>query len=270
MEQSIGDILSGNEPEPEAVTEQVEQPEVQTEQPETVERPRGPDGKFIAKEETGVEPQEAIEAPAEPVPPTEPTNQLPKEEYSALRAIRDENKELKQKLYQIENHLMQRQQQPQPQAAPPVDFWDDPNAFLEQRDARIAETLFQRMEQRQTAQRMDQSEHAAKAKYADYDEAFSAFEQAVQLNPRLAHELANASDPGEFAYSKGKTALAIQNAGSIDALLASERAKWEAEIRAAVPQPRLSLPSTTAADGSVGGRSGPAWSGPAPLGDLLR
>ena len=70
MEQSIGDILSGNEPEPTPEAAEVEAtPEVQTEQPETVERPRGPDGKFIAKEETGVETPPAPEA-AEPVTPT--------------------------------------------------------------------------------------------------------------------------------------------------------------------------------------------------------
>lgn len=256
MGQSIEEILS--EPELEAVEQK--EPETIVDQPsgiaDTPSRLRDEHGRFAKQEETGVEkPQET----AEPVPPTEQT-QLPKEEYSALRAVRDENKELKQRLAALEV-------QAQPQQLP-VDFWDNPNAALQQRDEQLLDKLFQRMEQRQTEQRMDQSEAQAKAKYNDYDEAFSAFSQAVQTNPRLAMELAQAPDPGEFCYSKGKAALALEKFGSIDDLLKAERAKWEAEVKASVPQPRL--PSTTAADGSVGGRSGPEWTGPQPLSDILR
>lgn len=216
--------------------------------------------RFAKKDETGVEtPQET----AEPVPPTEQPSGLPKEEYSALRAIREENKQLKASIEAL-SRQMQAPQQPQQ----PTDFWDDPNAFLEGRFRQFGQELFQSFEQKQQAQRLDQSEAAAKAKYADYDEAFQAFEQAVQLNPRLAQELAQAPDPGEFAYSRGKTALTIQKVGSIDQLLATERAKWEAEMKAAVPS--FKLPSTTAADGSVGARSGPAWSGPPALGEIVK
>jgi hypothetical protein len=115
---------------------------------------------------------------------------------------------------------------------------------------------------------MDASEQAAKAKYTDYDEAFTAFEQAVQLNPRLAHELAMAPDPGEFAYARGKTALEIQRVGSIDELRKQIRSEMEAEARAII-QPRPTLPSTTAADSSVGARTGPLWTGPKPIGEIL-
>lgn len=263
MGQSIGEMLSG-EPEAEAQAE-VAEPEVQTEaEPETVERPRGPDGKFIAKE-TGVETPAEPETPAaEPVPPTEQTNQLPKEEYTALRAIRDENRELKNRLAAIER---QQAQKPEPQQ-PPVDFWDDPQSFMDQRFSQMGQTLLQQWEQKQQVQRINASEDAAKAKYADYDEAYEAFAQAVQANPRLAVELAQASDPGEFAYAKGKTALEIQRVGSVDELRKQIRAELEAEARAQI-QPQPKLPSTTAADGSVGARTGPSWSGPTPLSDML-
>jgi hypothetical protein len=263
-EQSIGDILDGNEPEPEAVTEEVtEQPEAVEEQPETVERPRGPDGKFIAKD-TGVEAAEA----AEPGPPPEQTDQLPPNVYAPLKAIRDENKELKAAIAALQQQA--RAPQPQVQAQPPVDFWDDPQAFLDTRLSGLGEELLERFEQRQQARRLDVSEQAAKAKYPDYDEKFAAFEQAVQLNPKLAYELAQAPDPGEFAYSRGKTALEIQRVGSIDELKAQIRAELEAEARAAIQPVRQALPSTTAADGSVGSRSGPEWVGPTSISDILR
>lgn len=261
MDQSIGDILNGEpEQELETVVEQMEEPQIESE-PETIGQPRGADGKFLPKMETGVE---TPAAEAEPVPPTEQADRLPQAEYVALKAIRDENKELKAAIARLEQRTAP---QAKPQQ-PPVDFWDDPQSFLDQRLSGLGETLLEQFEQRQTARRMDASEQAAKAKYTDYDEAFTAFEQAVQLNPRLAHELAMAPDPGEFAYARGKTALEIQRVGSIDELRKQIRSELEAEARAMI-QPRQTLPSTTAADSSVGARTGPLWTGPKPIGEIL-
>jgi hypothetical protein len=262
MDNSIGDILNGEpEAEPETVAEQVEEQPEAAEALETIERPRGPDGKFIPKEPTGVQEQET---PAEPVPPTEPTDRLPQAEYAALRDERRKRQELEQRLQALET---QRLHAAQPKA-PDVDFWDDPQTFLAKQFDQFSDQMMQRFTAKQQVERLDASEAAARSKYPDYDEKFEAFHQAVQLNPKLAQELARASDPGEFAYSRGKTALEIEKAGSIDALIQSERAKWEAEMRAVI-QPTATLPPTTAGDSSVGARTGPAWAGPKPLGDIL-
>jgi hypothetical protein len=250
MENSLDEILGG-EPLPEVVPEPVVEA-VET-QPETIERPRGPDGKFISKE-TGVEPQ----APTEQVPPaSQPSDQLPKDEYVALRAVRDENRDLKRQIEAIQQRLAQPQAQPQ---QPPVDFWDDPHGYMSQQFNQFGQTLLQQFEQRQRAERFDASEQAAKAKYADYSDAFGAFEQAVQANPQLAVQMAQSDNPGEFAYSRGKTALTLNQVGSLDAYESQLRAKWEAEVRASVPTP--TLPPTTAADGSVGTR----WPHPSAVG----
>lgn len=258
---SIGDMLN-DEPEAPVAEEPAEQAEAQ---PEAEGQPRGPDGKFLPKAETGVETPTA-EPAAEPVPPTEQADRLPPDVYAPLKAIRDENKELKAAIAELRQHMAAPQPQP---SAPPVDFWDDPNAFLAQRDNNIVESVVQRIQQQQQIEKLNQSEAAAQAKYPDYEEKFAAFQQAVQLNPRLAQELARAPDPGEFAYSRGKTALEIERHGSIDALLAAERQKWEQEVKAVI-QPRQQLPSTTAADGTVGSRSGPEWAGPTAISDILR
>ena len=261
---TIGDMLN-DVPEPEAVTEEVtEQPAAHEEaKPETAERPRGPDGKFISKE-TGVEP--TAEA-AEPVPPTEQTDRLPQAEYAALRDERRKRQELEQRLAAIEAQQLQAP----PQGLTPqqeVDFWDDPKAFMSNMTGQLRNQILNDLRHEQHIERLNTSEAAARSKYADYDEKFAAFSQAVQLNPRLAQELSRAPDPGEFAYGRGKTALEIERHGSIDALLAAERLKWEAEVKAAI-QPQTRLPSTTAADGSVGARTGPEWAGPAPLSQMI-
>jgi hypothetical protein len=253
-------------------TEQTaEAPEAQAEEMHEVspivdppsERLRDEKGRFAPKE-TGVETQ-AETPPATEAPPA-PANQLPQDVYEPLKAIRNENKQLREQLAAIQQQLTQR---PQAQQQPAADFWDDPQSFMDHRMAQLGDELFQRFEQRQQAQRLDASERAAQAKYADYPDAFAAFEQAVQTNPRLAVEMAQSADPGEYVYRTGKAALTLSSVGSLEEYEAQLRAKWEAEVKAAVPTPRPILPSTTAADGSVGARTGPAWSGPTSLNQML-
>jgi hypothetical protein len=257
--ESIDEILKTDEPKVEEPAGIVDPPSTIVDPPS--DRLRDEHGRFV-KKETGVteQPQAAPEVPA---PPAGPVDQLPKEDFTALKDERRKRQELERRLQAMEQQLSAP---PKPQQ-PPADFWDDPQAFMDSRLNQLGETLLQQWERRQTAQRLEISEQSAKAKYTDYDEAFSAFEQAVQANPRLAHEMAQAADPGEFAYRKGKTALEIQKVGSIDELRAQIRAELEQEARKVI-QPQF--PSTTAADGSVGGRAGPEWSGPQPLSQIIR
>lgn len=260
MDKTIDDILKTDEPTAE-VTEQetiVDPPSDKVDPPS--QRLRDEHGRFV-KQETGVE-TPAAEPAAEPAPPAEPVNQLPKEDFAALKDERRKRQELERRLMAMEQQLTVKPQQP------PADFWDDPQAFMDSRLNQLGETLLQQWEQRQQVQRLNTSEQAAKANHPDYDEAYEAFAQAVQANPMLAHEMAQALDPGEFAYRKGKTALEIQKVGSVDELRAQIRKEVEAEARAAMPTPQF--PATTAADGSVGGRTGPEWEGPKPLSQLLR
>jgi len=260
MDQSIDDIL--NEPTAEA-TEQttiVDPPSDIADPPSG--RLRDEHGRFT-KQETGVaEPAPAVTA-AESAPPAEQVDQLPPAEYAALKDERRKRQELERRLDAMQQQLTMKPQQPIPE------FWDDPDTHLARRDERLVGSIVQQLQQEQRIERLNLSEAAARDKYADYPEKFAAFEQAVQLNPRLAQEMAMASDPGEFVYSRGKTALEIERHGSIDALLASERQKWEQEAKAAF-QPRQQFPATTAADGSVGQRTGPEWAGPTPLSQIIR
>lgn len=260
--ENLDEVLKG---EPEKVEEpaaepMVDEPSSKVDPPS--DRLRDEKGRFAPKE-TGVE-QTAEAAPA-PVEAPPASSQLPRDVYEPLKAVRDENRELKRQIAAIQQQMAQ----PLKPQQPPVDFWDDPQGFMSSQMQSFGDTLLQQWEQRQQAQRLDASERAARNAHEDYDEAFAAFEQAVQANPRLAVELAQSDNPGEFAYQRGKTALTLNQVGSIDALKAQLRAEWEAEVKAAAPTPRPNLPSTTAADGSVGARTGPAWSGPESLKDIL-
>lgn len=261
METKLEDALRGEETQPEAVeevTEAVDQVEEKSE-----DQPRDESGRFAAKEK-GVEQQEEAQAdvPAPSEPPSDTTDGLPKEVYEPLKAVRSENRELKQQIAALQQQFAQTQT-----TESPPEFWDDPDGAIEARITQATEVAIQRYQQQQVLERIETSETAAKAKYADYGDAFAAFQQAASLNPGLVDQMRTAPDPGEFAYSTGKRAMDLDKVGSIDELLKSERAKWENEVKAKAPAPKL--PATTATDGSVGSRTGPDWSGPADLSSLL-
>lgn len=270
MEPKGIDELLSDEPEEVKTVPEPEKSEEPTEDKPEEGQPRGPDGKFASKQ-TGVEEVEAEKAEnPEAEPPS--ADQLPQDVYEPLKAVRNENKELKQQLEAIRQQMERQQQQPPQQAQnnePPPDFWDDPQGFLAKQFDQFGQSMMQRFQQQQQVERIEASEAAAKAKYTDYGDAFKAFQQAAMANPTLVQEMTAAADPAEFAYTKGKSALELERYGSVDELLKAERAKWEAELKAAAPQPKQTFPETTAADGSVGARSGPAWSGPPSMNELL-
>lgn len=261
MERSIDELLSG---EPVAEPETVETPEPE---PQGDDRPRDEHGRF-APRQTGVDEEPEAEQPQEPEAGPPPADHLPRDVYEPLKAVRNENKELKARLEAIQQQLARQQQPPQAEA-PPVDFWDNPTGVISAEAKRAAQMAIQEFQQQQVMERINASEKAAQSKYADYGDAFSAFQQAASANPALIQQMTGSPDPAEFAYKTGKRAMELEKVGSLDALIAAERAKWEAEAKAAIPAPQQSFPSTTAADGSVGSRSGPAWSGPRPINELL-
>lgn len=264
MERSIDELLNDT-PEP------VEQTEPQAEAPATPEPeapaegpPRDESGRFAPKQ-TGEEQQG--EPAAEPTPGTNP---IPDDQFKGYLTEKRKRQELEQQVAAMQAQFQSLQSQARaPQAEPEPEFWDNPQAVIASQVQQAVMQALQAEKQQQQVARINESEVKAKATYPDYDDAFRAFQQAVTANPNLIQQMTSASDPAEFAYKKGKTALQLEQVGSIDELLANERAKWEAEARAAIPAPAQSFPTTTANDGSVAGRGAPAWAGPKPIGDLL-
>lgn len=226
-----------DEPEAEAPAEADSKPE------------RGPDGKFVSKTKG----EEEAATPAD--------NPIPDDQFKGYLTEKRKRQEWEERALAAEAKLAQ----PKPQEPPP--FWDDPDKALEARMERFGSDLIQRFQQQQTLERLNASEAAARARYADYGDAFAAFQQAASANPTLVRKMTFAADPGEFAYTTGKRAMDLERVGSFEELLTQERAKWEAEVKAAVPQP--SFPASTVADGSVSPRSGPVWSGPVQDKDIL-
>jgi hypothetical protein len=267
MDNSIGDFLS-DEPTGEATTEAVEavveQPEAAVEsEPETAERPRGPDGKFIARE-AGVE---------EVAPPA--TDRLPQAEYAALKDERTKRQQLEERLRQYDDYFaqVQAQQQPQQRIEKP-DMFADPEGYeahlRSEILAQVKQELQPTIQQSQIMGRAEVSELMARQKYEDYDATIEQFKEALTANPFLLNQIQQAPDPATFAYNAGKQWEASKSYGhgappSEEQVEARMREKIIAELGLDRPK----APSTFAGDRSVGSRAGPAWTGPTPMGDLL-
>jgi hypothetical protein len=261
---SLDDLLNGTEP-TEAPAEAVQEAPTEAPEPETIGPARDEHGRFAPKEATGVE-TPAPEPDA--VVPTATEHPLPQAEYKALKEEKRRRQEAEARITALEAQYAQQAAQAKP-PEPETDFWENPQGAIATQVQRAVLDALQAEKQQQTLERINESEAKARETHDDYGDAFLAFQQAATANPSLIQQMTAASDPAEFAYKKGKTALELERVGSIDELLKAERAKWEAEARAAMPAPPA-LPSTTATDGSVGGRAGPAWAGPPSLDDLLR
>lgn len=269
MENSIGDILNGeptDEVTQEVVEEVVEQIPEETEQ-ETADRLRDEKGRFAKKDQTGVEPQDA-----ETVPPA--TDRLPQAEYAALKDERQKRQQLEERLRQYDEYFTQLQAQQRPQTPAEVpDMFADPEGFqayvVEQAVQRARQELQPSIQQGQTMTRAEVSELLARQKFEDYDATIEEFKEALTANPFLLTQIQQAPDPATFAYNAGKQWQASKSFGGAQPSEADIEARLREKIIAELNLQRPKAPSTFAGDRSVGSRSGPAWTGPAPLSDLL-
>lgn len=254
---SLDDILSDNEPEAAPVAEPQE-PEAQAEG-----QPRGPDGKFVAKElETGVE-QPAPEPVAAP-----PAAELPKEEYTALRAVRDENKGLKQQLEALQQQFQQLQQPKTPQAPPPS-IWENEQEWQQHFGGQI---VSQAVQAATYQSKLATSEIMARQAHGDFNDVWQPMNTFLTEHPEVAQKAAADPHPWGYAYRAFKNAATMAEMGAtdLDALKAKMREELMAELQQGqTPVPQAQVPPSLTGERNVGNRSGPAWAGPKSLDQLL-
>lgn len=253
MDTSLDDLL--NENEPEAVIDAVEEPQSE---PQTEGPARDENGRFAAK--TGVEPQET----AEPVPPTEPQQGLPKDVYEPLKAVRSENKALKDQLDALTQQI-QSLQAPKEQPAPAPSIWEDEQGWQQHFGSQVAQ-------QASFNAHLNMSEMLARRDHSDFDAMKASFLQMAEQNPAIVQQALGDADPWGRAYQIAKNASTMQELGAtnLDDLKAKLREELMAEMQAQAPVARPGLPPTLSNERNVGQRTGPAWTGPAPLDQLLR
>lgn len=244
-EASLDELLNGN----------AEPVETQEAAPEPEGPIRDEHGRF-APRETG----ETQEGP----PPSEPEPQ-----HIPLNALQDERRKRQQaedQLNQMQAALQQYEAYFQQANQPTVD--DDPIAYVAQQ---VRDQLAPQLQQELLVQKVTFAEMQARAKWTDYDDKVELFKAEAQRNPFLLQQAAAAPDPAAYAYN---VATQIDQARQWGGNPAPSREQIEAELREKIMSEigisNRQPPLSTATERSTGTRSGPAWSGPATLDELLR
>lgn len=259
------------------------EPEIQTEAPEVTGRPRDEHGRFAPKEEGEPETQPQVAAEPESAPPAQDqeAGHIP---IAALKDERTKRQQAEEQLRKYEEHFQALQQQmsnPAPlQYQQPVDSGLDPEtqAFIDLIREQVSTEVLQNVQSYTQNQFLMErgriAEWRARDRYQDYDDTVEHFKMAAGENEFLMQELLKADDPAEYAYRVGKKvqeAHSIGQAPSREQIEAEIEAKLREKLKAELGLPATrQAPSTLAAERSVGTRSGPAWTGPTPLGDLLK
>ena len=246
---SLDDLLSG---------EPIDAPVEQTEPVE--DRARDEHGRFAAKE-TGVEPEQVIEPEPVAVPPTD---KLPKEEYKAIREEREKRQNLERELETLKRAIQEQQNPPEP----PPSVFEDEQGWQAHFGNQVVSTAVQ---QATLNAKLDMSEMMVRQANPDFEEVKAEFLALAEQNPVLRQQALSDPHPWNKAYQIAKNHRAMQELGAtnLDDLKAKIRDELMAEMQAS-PAPRASVPPSLASERNVGQRTGPQWTGPKSLSDMLR
>ena len=220
--------------------------------------PRDEHGRFAPKETGDTAPD------TEPTAEVPPTNQgLPPETFKGLKEEREKRQRLEQELEALKQQF-QAAQQPKEPPAPPPSIWEDEQAY----GGHIVSTAVQQANMNAV---LNMSEMLNRREKQDFDDMKGKFLQMAELNPALAQQALSDPDPWGKAYQIAKNAATMEELGATDleTLKAKLREELMAEQQAIAPAPAIGLPPSLSTARNVGSRSGPAWTGPKSINELL-
>lgn len=237
MDKELSDFLNEDE-----VVDEVVQEEAAD------DRPRDEQGRFAPK---GVE---------ESAPPA-PVNELPQDVYEPLKAVRGENQQLKARLAEYERQMQAIQNPP----APPPDVFEDTDGFRQHVTTDAASVATERAIY---ASKLQTSQMLLMQEVPNLSEIKEELMEFVGSNPAINEQVATSEHPWRTAYQAFKNYQTMQELGATD--VDSLREQIRQEELAKLQSQRPTLPPSLANERSVGQRSGPAWTGPSALEDILR
>ena len=239
---SLDNILSDEPVEP---VEAIAEPEPQIE-PEAETAARDEKGRFAAKGEEG----------ASPAPVNEPEL-----DHKAIVAERRRRQEAEERARVLEAQIQAYQNPP----APPPSMWEDEQGWQQHFGNEVVSAAVQ---QANFNAKLDMSEMMVRQNNPDFEEVKAEFLELAKDNPTLAQQALADPHPWDKAYKIAKTHRTMRDLGTtdIDSLKAKIREELMAEMQT---QPRQGIPPSLTGERNVGSRTGPAWTGPKPLSELL-
>lgn len=261
---SMEDILTGSadkpvEPKEEPKEEKQEQ-EAAVETPEAKPEEKPQEGDSVSTEEIAPKGKE------ETAPPAVEKHNIP------IAALLDERE--KRQTLQRELEELKKTQAPKEEA---TDFFEDPEGALKARDQAFEEKILQN--------KLEMSQAMAKESHPDFDELLGKFNKAMEADETLKgrakviwNDALSQPHPALSVYNAVKHELTVQELSDPD----EYRKKIEAEIRAEIAKEEKApgdktekaatpdIPESLADERSVGSRKGPEWTGPTPLGEIIK
>jgi hypothetical protein len=163
-----------------------------------------------------------------------------------MKAEREKRQRLEAELSQYQQYVQSLQQQP-------VDFYQQPDVFVQQH----LQSVEQRTAQRFAAALAEQ----AREVHPDFDDVLSEVLEAAQGNPMIEQQVINAPNPALAAYRLGKQLREMKQmqdpATYRQQIEAEVRAKVEAELRAKEAQ-RAAIPPDLTDNRNAKGQFAPA------------
>ena len=253
---TIDDILN-DEPSEEPTAETVEAPT-----PEPAPEPEvsaETDDKGPVRDEKGRFAPKGETESASPAPANQNFDPAP------VIAERRRRQEAEQRALHLEEQLQRLQNPPEP----PPSVFEDEHGWQQHFGSQVVSAAVQQASLNAT---LNMSEMLARQANPDFDEMKSEFLALAEQNPSLVAEARNDPHPWAKAYQIAKNARTMKELGAtdLDTLKARLREELMAEMQAQQPAPTAPhIPATISNERNVGQRTGPAWSGPRSLSELL-
>lgn len=221
------------------------------EAPKPVEETQPPEPEAEAKGETDEPP-----ASPEPEPAAETVDESPTVPKQALLDERRKRQELEQRLAE------KAEQKPTPSV------FEDEEAYNQH--------IQQQIDQRVNDAQLNISEMLAKRDHPDLDEKVERYKELIADNPALHTQVMATASPYHEVVAVVEKAEKLEKLQDVDKYEAQLRTELEAKIRAeyeAKAQKKddlaNSIPQSLSDLGSKGGVTGPSFSGPTPLDNIL-
>lgn len=147
--------------------------------------------------------------------------------YKALKAERDKRKEREKRIAELEAEIT-KVRPPAKQEAPPVEqapeptFWEDPDAYIENRVSKAQRELQHRL--------LVEREDDMREKHKDYDEVIEKVKEYAQNDPSMLQKILAAPNPAKAGYQFGKKLDELKQMEDP----AAYRARIESEVRAQI------------------------------------
>ncbi len=199
--------------------------------------------------------------------PPAPTDQLPQEEYKALKAEREKRQSIEGQLAAMQQELAALKNPPAP-PPPPVSVFEDEQGWQQQFGSQV---VTQAVNQASLNARLDMSEMMVRQANPDFEDVKAEFLRLAEVNPTLREQALADPHPWNKAYQIAKNHKTMTELGATDIETLKARLREEILAESAEQQPaaRPGLPPSLSQERNVGSRSGPAWTGPTALSDLL-